>query len=53
MTKIHKLMLNLYSTISLLNITNDFMVALHSNIKTEGDTILDSSYVIKFKIERK
>ena len=29
----HK-MLNLYSTISLSNITNAFMVTLHSNIKT-------------------
>ena len=30
----HKMMLNLYSTISLSNITNAFMVTLHSNIKT-------------------
>ena len=30
----HKMMLNLYSTISLSNITNTFMVTLHSNIKT-------------------
>ena len=30
----HKMTLNLYSTISLSNITNTFMVTLHSNIKT-------------------
>ena len=30
----HNMMLNLYSTISLSNITNAFMVTLHSNIKT-------------------
>ena len=30
----HKMMLNLYSTISLSNITNSFTVTLHSNIKT-------------------
>ena len=30
----HKMMLNLYSTISLSNNTNAFMVTLHSNIKT-------------------
>ena len=29
----HKMMLNLYSTISLSTITNTFMVILHSNIK--------------------
>ena len=29
----HKIMLNLYSTIFLSNITNAFMVTLHSNIK--------------------
>ena len=34
MTKIHKMILNLYSTISLSNITNAFLVILHSNIKT-------------------
>ena len=28
----HKMLLNLYSTISLSNITNDFMVKLRSNI---------------------
>ena len=33
MTKIHKMILNLYSTISLSNIINAFMVTLHSNIK--------------------
>ena len=32
----HKMMLNLYSTISLSNITNAFMVTLHSNIKTNA-----------------
>ena len=30
----HKMMLNLYSTVSLSNITNAVMVSLHSNIKT-------------------
>ena len=30
----HKMMLNLYRTISLSNITNVFMVTLESNIKT-------------------
>ena len=30
----HKMILNLYSTISLSNITNTFMATLHSNIKT-------------------
>ena len=30
----HKMMLNLYSTISLSNIINVFMVTLNSNIKT-------------------
>ena len=49
MTKIHKMMLNLYSTISLSNITNVFMVTLHSNIKNYDGTILDSCNVIKFK----
>ena len=33
MTKIHKMMLNLYSTIFVSIITNAFMVTLHSNIK--------------------
>ena len=30
----YKMMLNLYNTISLSNITNAFMLTLHSNIKT-------------------
>ena len=30
----HKMMLKLYSIISLSNITNTFMVTLHSSIKT-------------------
>ena len=30
----YKIMLNLYSTISLSNVTNAFMLTLHSNIKT-------------------
>ena len=30
----HKMMLNLYNTLSLSNITNAFMVTLHSKIKT-------------------
>ena len=30
----YKMMLNLYSTISVSNITNTFMVTLHSNIRT-------------------
>ena len=34
MTKIHNMMLNLYTIISLSNITNAFMITLQSNIKT-------------------
>ena len=34
-------MLNLYSTISLSNITNAFMVTLHSNIKTKSGMLME------------
>ena len=45
-----KMMLNLYSTISLSNITKAFMVTLHSNIKTYGGTLLELTLKIsKFK----
>ena len=53
MTEIHKMMLNLYSIISLSNITNAFMVTLHSNIKTQKGTILDSYHVIKLKKKKR
>ena len=48
----HKMMLNLYSTISLSNITNAFMVTLHSNIKTYRLNDIGTN-VKKFKIQRK
>ena len=51
------MMLNLYSTISLSNITKTFMVTLHNNIKTYGGTLLvlklKNSKLMKKKKERK
>ena len=41
------MMLNLYSTISLSNITITFMVTLHSNIKTYGGTLLELTLKIQ------
>ena len=49
-----KMMLDLYSTISLSNITKAFMVTLHSNIKTYGRTLLELTLKIsKFKEKTK
>ena len=50
----HKMMLYLYSTISLSNITNAFMFTLHSNIKTFRSKAIGTNVKISnFKNKKK